>query len=79
MLASLYFEDIREPERPPLDIAGFFLLGTGLAALMLGLASMGRHLLPASVSWGCLAAGAGCCRSTSSMRGGSPTRSCGST
>ena len=25
---------------------------------MLGLASLGRHLLPATISWGCLAAGA---------------------
>lgn len=58
VLASLYFEDVREPERPPLDLLGFALLGTGLAALMLGLASLGRHLLPAEVSWGCLAAGA---------------------
>jgi len=58
VLASLYFEDVREPERPPLDILGFVLLGTGLAALMLGLASLGRHLLPGSVSWGCLSAGA---------------------
>jgi len=58
VLATLYFEDVREPERPPLDILGFLLLGSGLAALMLGLASMGRHLLPATVSWGCLAGGA---------------------
>jgi EmrB/QacA subfamily drug resistance transporter len=58
VLASLYFEDVREEERPPLDILGFLLLGTGLAALMLGLASLGRHLLPEAVSWGCLAAGA---------------------
>ncbi|WP_192706905.1 MFS transporter [Methylobacterium sp. OAE515] len=58
VLASLYFEDIREPERPPLDLLGFVLLGTGLAALMLGLASLGRHLLPSAISWGCLATGA---------------------
>ncbi|WP_342105439.1 MFS transporter [Methylobacterium sp. SI9] len=58
VLATLYFEDVREPERPPLDILGFLLLGTGLAALMLGLASLGRHLLPSVVSWGCLAGGA---------------------
>ena len=57
VLASLYFEDLREDERPPLDVFGFCLLGLGLASLMLGLASSGRHLLPASISWGCLAAG----------------------
>ncbi|GJE38904.1 MDR family MFS transporter [Methylobacterium persicinum] len=57
ILASLYFEDLREPDRPPLDVLGFLLLGGGLASLMLGLASMGRHLLPATVSWGCFVAG----------------------
>ena len=57
VLASLYIADIREPERPPLDRVGFVLLGLGLATLMLGLASTGRHLLPAGVSWGCLGGG----------------------
>ena len=58
ILATLYFEDIREEERPPLDVIGFLLLGAGLAALMLGLASTGRHLLPWEVTWGCFIAGA---------------------
>ena len=58
VLANLYFEDLREAERPPLDLAGFLLLAPGLASLMLGLASLGRHLLPAWLSWGCLSAGA---------------------
>ena len=58
ILATLYFEDIREEERPPLDVIGFLLLGAGLAALMLGLASTGRHLLPWEVTWGCFVAGA---------------------
>jgi EmrB/QacA subfamily drug resistance transporter len=57
VLASLYFENIREAERPPLDVVGFLLSGLGLASLMLGIASTGRHLLPDGVSWGCLAAG----------------------
>ena len=56
ILATLYFEDLREAERPPLDVLGFLLLGSGLASLMLGLASLGRHLLPASVTWGCFIA-----------------------
>jgi MFS family permease len=56
-LASVYFENVREPSRPPLDVVGFLLSGLGLAVLMLGLASTGRHLLPEGVSWGCLAAG----------------------
>ncbi|HEV7438818.1 MAG TPA: MFS transporter [Methylobacterium sp.] len=57
VLASLYIADIREPERPPLDLVGFLLLGLGLATLMLGLASTGRHLLPDWVTWGCLGGG----------------------
>ncbi len=56
-LASVYFENVREAARPPLDLVGFALSGLGLATLMLGLASTGRHLLPDGVSWGCLAAG----------------------
>ncbi|MCJ2005826.1 MFS transporter [Methylobacterium sp. J-092] len=58
VLATLFFEDVREPERPPLDLVGFAMLGPGLAALMLGLASTGRHLLPAWMSWASLGGGA---------------------
>lgn len=58
-LASLFFENLRETERPPLDVAGFLLSGSGLALLMLGFAATGKHLLPAWLSWGSMAAGAG--------------------
>ncbi|HKH35385.1 MAG TPA: DHA2 family efflux MFS transporter permease subunit [Beijerinckiaceae bacterium] len=57
-LSTLYFENVREPDRPPLDFAGFLLSGFGLAALMLGLATGGRHLLPIEVSIGCVVLGA---------------------
>src|SRR5215207_6372894 len=57
VLSSLYFENIREPERPPLDMVGFVLLGVGLAALMLGLATGGRHLLPIELSVACAVIG----------------------
>ncbi|WP_407519008.1 DHA2 family efflux MFS transporter permease subunit [Methylobacterium oryzisoli] len=57
VLATRYFGDIREAERPPLDLTGFWLSGAGLASLMLGLASGGRHLLPPALSWGCTGAG----------------------
>ena len=57
VLASVYFENLRETERPPLDVLGFLLLGPGLAGVMLGLASTGRHLLPDWVSWSCLSGG----------------------
>jgi EmrB/QacA subfamily drug resistance transporter len=58
VLSTIYFENIREAERPPLDVLGFLLSGLGLATLMLGLASTGRELLPEGLSWICL--GAGC-------------------
>ncbi|GJD51833.1 putative transport protein HsrA [Methylobacterium crusticola] len=58
LLATRYFQDLRESERPPLDVLGFVLSGGGLASLMLGLASGGRHLLPEAVSWTCAGAGA---------------------
>ncbi len=57
VLASLFFENLRETERPPLDVSGFLLSGSGLALLMLGFASIGRHLLPDWLSWGCMGVG----------------------
>lgn len=61
LLATRYFQDIREEARPPLDLLGFVLSGAGLASLMLGLASSGRHLLPEAVSWACTGAGVVLC------------------
>ncbi len=58
-LATLYFQDLPEPDPPPLDLAGFLLSAFGLAALMLGLATGGRHLLPPELSAGCVVAGLG--------------------
>jgi MFS family permease len=58
VLATVYFENVREPDPPPLDFLGFVLLGFGLAALMLGLATGGRHLLPLSASIAAAVAGA---------------------
>ncbi|KAA2235160.1 DHA2 family efflux MFS transporter permease subunit [Salinarimonas soli] len=57
VLATLFFENVREPDPPPLDVVGFLLLGIGLAALMLGLATGGRHLLPLSASIAATVAG----------------------
>lgn len=57
VLATVFFENVREPERPPLDVLGFVLSGFGLAALMLGLATGGRHLMPIEVSVGCTVLG----------------------
>jgi EmrB/QacA subfamily drug resistance transporter len=58
-LATRYFENVREPDPPPLDLAGFGLLAVGLALLMLGLATGGRHLLPVSASVAAAVIGAG--------------------
>ena len=58
MLASLFFEDIREEDVAPLDVKGFLLSSFGFASLMLGLATGGRHLVPQVVSYGCVLAGA---------------------
>lgn len=58
VLASVFFENVTEADRPPLDVTGFLLSGSGLALLMLGFASTGRHLLPAWASWGSMIAGA---------------------
>jgi EmrB/QacA subfamily drug resistance transporter len=57
VLASLFFEDIREEDVAPLDIRGFLLSSFGFAALMLGLATGGRHLVPVAVSWLAVASG----------------------
>jgi len=57
VLATLYFDDIREEDVAPLDLTGFLLTGFGFAALMLGLATGGRHLVPLAISYGAVAAG----------------------
>ena len=56
-LATLFFEDIREEDVAPLDVKGFLLTGFGFAALMLGLATGGRHLVPQAVSYTAVALG----------------------
>lgn len=58
VLASLFFEDIREEDVAPLDVRGFLLSSFGFASLMLGLATGGRHLVPQAVSYACVLAGA---------------------
>jgi EmrB/QacA subfamily drug resistance transporter len=45
-LATLFFTEVREEAPGPLDGVGFLLSGLGLALLMLGLATGGRHLMP---------------------------------
>jgi EmrB/QacA subfamily drug resistance transporter len=57
-LAVLFIPNIREEDTPPLDVIGFLLSGFGMALLMLGLATGGRHLLPTEASVACIIAGA---------------------
>lgn len=61
VLASIFFENIREEEIPPLDFIGFLLSGFGLALVMLGLATGGRHMMPVGVSILCGIIGLICC------------------
>jgi EmrB/QacA subfamily drug resistance transporter len=58
VLATIFVPNVKEKDTPPLDIIGFLLSGLGLALLMLGLASGGRHLIPEAISTGCIVIGA---------------------
>jgi len=49
---------VKEPEMPALDLAGFALSGVGLSVLMLGLSSLGGHLLPGKITAACIILGA---------------------
>ena len=55
-LAWRFIPDIREPRRP-LDWGGFLLSGIGLGLSIFGFSTLGRHLVPAPVAAGALAAG----------------------
>jgi EmrB/QacA subfamily drug resistance transporter len=57
VLATMFVPNVKEEDTPPLDFIGFLLSGIGLALLMLGLASGGRHLIPEEVSIGCVVIG----------------------
>ncbi|MEJ0003314.1 MAG: MFS transporter [Pararobbsia sp.] len=57
-LATRFIENLRVERVPPLDWLGFVLSALGLSLAMLGLATAGRHLVSARVSFGCVALGA---------------------
>lgn len=48
-LVTLYIENIRSDDTPPMDWTGFVLSGAGLASLVFGLTVAGRALVPAWV------------------------------
>lgn len=58
ILATKYIPDLYEDEVPPLDVKGFLLSGFGLSILLLGLSTIGRHLIPTPLALGLVAIGA---------------------
>jgi len=56
-MALILIRDVREEAVPPFDWAGFVLAGVGLGALMLGLETLGRDMLPTGVVAALLAVG----------------------
>lgn len=58
ILATRFFENVREEHVPPLDRFGFVLSGIGLAGLAFGLTTFGQNLLPPIISTTLLVVGA---------------------
>jgi len=59
-LVTLYIPNIHEEEVFPLDLRGFLLTGLGLAGLVFGFESIGRHIIPAGITMCVMAAGGMC-------------------
>jgi EmrB/QacA subfamily drug resistance transporter len=57
-LVMKHIPNVRETDNPPLDVRGFLLSGVGLSVLMLGLSTLGGHLVSRNVSLLCLVTGA---------------------
>ncbi len=56
-LVLRHIPNLREATVPRFDLSGFVLSGSGLALVMLGLSSLGGHLMPASLTWTAIATG----------------------
>ncbi|HTJ94432.1 MAG TPA: MFS transporter, partial [Pararobbsia sp.] len=57
-LATRFIDELRVDKPPPLDWMGFVLSAFGLSLAMLGLATVGRHLVSARISTACIVTGA---------------------
>ncbi len=57
VLVTLFVEDVREPGAGKLDFRGLVLSGVGLAALLFGLETIGRGVVPPALSFGMVGAG----------------------
>jgi EmrB/QacA subfamily drug resistance transporter len=58
VLVLRHIPNVKEPATPALDFAGFALAGAGLSLLMLGLSSLGGHLMPGKFTAACVVVGA---------------------
>lgn len=58
ILVTLFIDDVREEEKPPLDGWGLVMSGTALACLVFGFETVGRAIVPLPVTLGLLAFGA---------------------
>ena len=57
VLVLRHIPNVKEPDVPPLDLAGFALAGAGLSVMMLGLSSLGGHLMPEKITAACIVLG----------------------
>ncbi|WP_157534492.1 MFS transporter [Hydrocarboniphaga effusa] len=49
-LVSRYIREVREEHQPPLDLAGWMILGAGLAGVIFGFENLGKHVLSPGVA-----------------------------
>jgi hypothetical protein len=60
VLVTLFIPNIYQEVSPPLDLRGFVLTGVGLAGLVFGFETIGRHMVPVGVVTTILTAGLLC-------------------
>ncbi|MEN3930574.1 MFS transporter [Microvirga sp. W0021] len=60
VMATIFFDNLKEDDTPPLDLKGFILSGLALSLVMFGLATTGGHMLPLEISISCIVIGLAC-------------------